>query len=273
MGIADSKNRWIGFLSSILLHLLLAAALYLFILNDRKERPKIERMSLDIGQFETAQTKQTADARQTPKTLKSQNTVESAAEKPKRERPKEPKEQTKIPQEKKASAPQHTKQAKRSDERPMFPGKQTAEQNKSASKESPKSSQSPLLSALNSEFKASQKETPAGGRIKKLYGEEFERMGKEEQKFIKDNLGSIGKITEKYLRYPDVSAKLRQQGASVVEFFLHPNGDITDLKLLTTSGYKALDKNSIETIELAYKDYPRPSAKTKIRIYVEYSIY
>lgn len=60
---------------------------------------------------------------------------------------------------------------------------------------------------------------------------------------------------------------------NIVEFFLHPNGDISDLKLINSSGYSSLDKNSIETIEIAYKDYPRPNEKTKIKIYVYYKLY
>ena len=73
--------------------------------------------------------------------------------------------------------------------------------------------------------------------------------------------------------YPEAAGRLNMQGRSVVEFWLHPNGDISELRLLDSSGYRALDKNSIETIEIAYKDYPRPSQKTKIRIYVHYELY
>ena len=60
---------------------------------------------------------------------------------------------------------------------------------------------------------------------------------------------------------------------NIVEFYLHPNGDISDLKLTESSGYSSLDKNSIETIEFAYKDYPKPKEKTKVKIYVYYKLY
>jgi len=60
---------------------------------------------------------------------------------------------------------------------------------------------------------------------------------------------------------------------NIVEFTLHPNGDISDLKISNSSGYSSLDENTIETIEYAYKDYPRPKSPTKIKIYVYYKLY
>ncbi len=128
------------------------------------------------------------------------------------------------------------------------------------------------LSAINEAFKTS-KPIEARGPIKQLYGDEFESMTDLQKKFIVDNLGSIGRITEKYLRFPEAAGRLNMQGRSVVEFLLHPNGDISDMRLLDSSGYRVLDRNSLETIEVAYKDYPRPSQTTKIRIYVHYQLY
>ena len=93
------------------------------------------------------------------------------------------------------------------------------------------------------------------------------------QDFIKSNLDSIGRITQRYLRYPAVAGKIGQEGDNVLEFYLYPNGDISDLKLLSTSGYTLLDDNSLHTIKIAYKDYPYPNEKTKIRIRVMYRIY
>ncbi|NWF67141.1 MAG: energy transducer TonB [Campylobacterales bacterium] len=143
-------------------------------------------------------------------------------------------------------------------------------------KEQPKiSKQEFSIKNLNSMFAPIQKETNAndGNIYKELYEDEFDTFSKEQKEFIKTNLSSIGRITQRYLKYPEFAGKMGQDGVNVVEFYLYPNGDITDLKVLTSSGYRLLDKNSIETIEIAYKDYPRPQTKTKIRIYVHYKIY
>ncbi|PZT48356.1 hypothetical protein B6S12_04325 [Helicobacter valdiviensis] len=113
----------------------------------------------------------------------------------------------------------------------------------------------------------------ASQEIEELYGEDLYSLSKEERKFIEDNLSGIGRITQKYLKYPAIAGKIGQHGDNIVEFYLYPNGDISDLRLLTPSGYRLLDDNSVKTIEIAYKDYPYPSVKTKIRIKVMYRIY
>ncbi|WP_104579001.1 TonB family protein [Helicobacter felis] len=109
--------------------------------------------------------------------------------------------------------------------------------------------------------------------IDDLYGEEFGDLGTAEKDFIKSNLSEIGRITQKYLEYPSAAGYLGQDGIDAVEFYLHPNGDITGLKIIMPSGYKLLDDNTLKTITIAYKDYPRPTTTTLIRIRVRYFIY
>lgn len=104
----------------------------------------------------------------------------------------------------------------------------------------------------------------------KLYGKEFESFDKDTKKFLIDNLSEIGNVTKKYLTYPQISIRTNQQGLSAVEFILMPNGDIKELKLLQSSFYTALDQSTLRTVEIAYKDYPKPTKPTKIRIYVNY---
>ena len=53
----------------------------------------------------------------------------------------------------------------------------------------------------------------------------------------------------------------------------HPDGSITNLKIIDSSGYNILDDYSIELIEIAYKDYPRPQTSTKLRLNVQYRLY
>lgn len=104
----------------------------------------------------------------------------------------------------------------------------------------------------------------------KLYGEKYYTFSETQKTYLKENLNRIGRITQRHLNYPGISIRTRQSGINIVEFFLHPNGDITDLHITDGSNYTALDNNTIETIEIAYKDYPRPIEKVKIKIYVQY---
>ena len=112
--------------------------------------------------------------------------------------------------------------------------------------------------------------------INQLYGKEFNTYSPTQKKFIKHNLGLIHRITQRTLTrngYPEVAVRTRQQGTNVVSFYLHPNGDISGLRLKTKIGYSALDKNTLEVIRIAYKNYPLPNQKTRIVFYVQYSIY
>lgn len=137
--------------------------------------------------------------------------------------------------------------------------------------QTPTSSSSPLESALKKEEPKPIDELTQS--YLDLYGKEFYDFSDETKEFLKDNLSDIGRITQKYLLYPSISIRTKQQGHNIVEFMLHPNGDITDLKLLQSSSYSALDNNSIHTIKVAYKDYPKPKESTKIRIYIYYKLY
>jgi len=106
-----------------------------------------------------------------------------------------------------------------------------------------------------------------------LYGEEFNTFTKVQKVFLKNHLKDIGLITQKYLKYPDVSIRTRQDGTNIVEFTLYPNGDISKVMLSSSSGYEALDKNSLRTVQIAFIEYPRPQKPTKIKIYITYIYY
>lgn len=110
----------------------------------------------------------------------------------------------------------------------------------------------------------------------KLYGDEYNKFTKVQKAFLKNNLRTIGEVTQRYLiyrGYPKISIQTKQEGVNVIEFYLYPNGDIKGLKITNSSGYTALDKNTIQTVEVAYKDYPRPKEVTKVKIYVFYRLY
>ena len=111
--------------------------------------------------------------------------------------------------------------------------------------------------------------------IKNLYGSEYDGYSPEQKKFIKNNLAIIHNITQMTLirnGYPEIAARTGQEGVNIVSFYLHPNGNITGLHLDKYMGYEALDRNTLQVIRIAYKDYPLPRKTTKIKFFVQYSI-
>jgi len=131
-----------------------------------------------------------------------------------------------------------------------------------------KSSNSPLVNFFRNTHLDKQKKSDKSNL--NLYENEFKFFTNEQVKFIKNNIDLIQQITQYYLSYPEFAARYNIGGDNIVEFYLYPDGSISDLKLIKSSSFSSLDQNSIETIELAYKDYPYPKQKTKIKFYIFY---
>jgi len=114
-----------------------------------------------------------------------------------------------------------------------------------------------------------------GQNIKELYGDEFGKLTPGQQKYIIDNQEIMRRITQQVLTRVarvNLPRDLSVNKTNVIEFFLHPNGDMTDFKFIKKSGYYVLDDTTKETIEYAYSRYPRPTEKTLIRYNVFYNL-
>ncbi|SFV67780.1 Ferric siderophore transport system, periplasmic binding protein TonB [hydrothermal vent metagenome] len=111
--------------------------------------------------------------------------------------------------------------------------------------------------------------------IKELYGEEFGKLTPGQQQYIINNQEIMRRITQQVLSRVarvNLPRDLNVNRSNVIEFYLHPNGDMTDFKFLSKSGYYVLDDTTKETIEYAYSRYPRPKEKTLIRYNVYYHL-
>ncbi|QKF59508.1 energy transducer TonB [Aliarcobacter lanthieri] len=112
--------------------------------------------------------------------------------------------------------------------------------------------------------------------LQELYGKEYDNFTKVQKAYLEKNINNFQIITQRVLNrmgYPKLAAKLKIGGINVVEFMFHPNGNISDLKIIGASGYTILDEYTLELIEIAYKDYPKPSEPTKLRFRVFYRMY
>ena len=111
--------------------------------------------------------------------------------------------------------------------------------------------------------------------IKELYGSKFGELSAGQQKYILDNQEIMRRITQEVLNRVakvNLSRNLNVNKSNIIEFYLHPNGDMSDFKFLRKSGHYILDDTTKETIEYAYSRYPRPSEKTLIRYNVFYNL-
>lgn len=111
--------------------------------------------------------------------------------------------------------------------------------------------------------------------IRELYGDEFGKLTPGQQKYLLDNQEIMRRITQETLnRVASVNLRdnINSNSVNIVEFYLHPNGDMTDFKFLKKSGYYVLDDTTKETIEYSYSKYPRPSEKILVRYNVFYNL-
>ena len=115
--------------------------------------------------------------------------------------------------------------------------------------------------------------THISSNIQDAYGEAFGKLSEGEQKYIIDNQEIMRRITQEQLNRlgpVNIPRNLNVNTSNIIEFYLHPNGDISELKIITASGYEILDDTSLQTIEYSYHRYPLPKQKTLVRYKVGY---
>lgn len=115
--------------------------------------------------------------------------------------------------------------------------------------------------------------TQIGSDFKEAYGEAFGKLSEGEKKYIIDNQEIMRRITQEQLNRlapVNIPRNLRVNTMNIIEFYLHPNGDISGLKLISNSSVEILDETSLQTVEYSYHRYPLPKQKTLIRYRVDY---
>lgn len=103
------------------------------------------------------------------------------------------------------------------------------------------------------------------------YGDEFFELSATEQHYLLNNLQKIRKINDiigNRLLQSKYEEEIDTKENNIVEFYLHPDGSISGLSLYNEREGSLLDELTVETIELAHSQYPRPKQTTLIRIRV-----
>ena len=195
----------------------------------------------------------------------------------------EPKKPRKKPTLNKPSKPKSKPKPPQKKVEPLPPEKPYIPLLEEKPKPKPKKSKDPMSwlyeDKSNEEKKEPKHKVNNGGNIsqniKELYGEEFGKLTPGQQKYILDNQEIMRRITQQVLtRVARVNIKqdFNTNTTNVIEFKLHPNGDMTDFRFIKKSGIYVLDDTTKETIEYAYSRYPRPKEVILIRYNVYYHL-
>ncbi|MDD3060402.1 MAG: hypothetical protein PHW94_05625 [Sulfurimonas sp.] len=278
-----------------LVFLLLFWILGMTAVNMKKEQPKEEEKKIKISLKEMPK-KHTESG--LPKTQPIQEPMPIAPPMPKGSQLKEvsqqtpvkyePKQQAKQPKLNKELKPNKEKPVEQPKTEPLPPEKpyiplEEIQPKKETPKKEKKKEES--LFDILSQDKSAQEEpkketkTASGGNIfqniQELYGDEFGKMTPGQQQYLIDNQEVMRRITQQVLtRVARVNIKenFNVNKTNIIEFYLHPNGDMTDFRFIKKTGYYVLDDTTKETIEYAYSRYPRPKEKILIRYNVFYNL-
>lgn len=87
---------------------------------------------------------------------------------------------------------------------------------------------------------------------------------------IQSFLAKIHHIIYQHKKYPQRAKKLNIEGEVIARFTLYANGDMSDIKIVKSSGAQFLDKHTIETIIEASSSFPKPPLELEIKIPINY---
>lgn len=87
---------------------------------------------------------------------------------------------------------------------------------------------------------------------------------------IQDFLKQVHHIIHQYKSYPSRAKKMHIQGEVIASFTLFSSGEISDIKIIQSSGAKFLDEHTIETIIEASSSFPKPPSQINMRIPISY---
>ena len=196
-----------------------------------------------------------------------------------------PKQKTKIKPKKPIK--KHKIKAKKSKQqiktKPIIPKKSYIPLTKKSKKIIYKTKETDPLSWMHEDKSYKNKQQKAKGmstnlgtkNLKKLYGDKWGKLTPGQQKYMLDNQEIMRRITQEVLnrqaRVSDIN-ELNVNKSNIIEFKLHPNGDMSDFRFLSKSGYYILDDLTKATISYAYSKYPRPDETILIRYNVFYNL-
>ncbi|GEM_PF-2009830 len=112
-------------------------------------------------------------------------------------------------------------------------------------------------------------------QVKSLYGDKLNGLDDGEKEYIISNFKLMRRITQEILnRYgsSQIPSDLHVNDSNLIEFYLHPDGSISDINFIKKSKEELLNEITQKTIQLASKKYTHPKQKTLIRYHVSYKL-
>ncbi len=253
------SNSFKGLIFSLFIHACAAASI-IYLVPSQEKKEVIKTVVMDINMIESFQEPpKTVPVKETPKQpLKEKKVIKQVQKKiePKKELVKKQKPK---PKKVKKELPKKTVKKKEAETIKKEPEKIVKEVIKKEPKKIIEKKQELVKTTIPKESKSD--------NTKKIKTKQnYERT------YIKNNLSHIAAAIKKYKKYPYLAKKMGYEGKSILICTITETGELKDIKIKSSSGYKVLDRNSIEILKLASKEFKAPSQSITLHIPFNYYI-
>jgi periplasmic protein TonB len=93
-----------------------------------------------------------------------------------------------------------------------------------------------------------------------------------EEQYLDDHLSTIRDILVKYRKYPSQAVRLKQEGSVKVTFRLKQNGEVEDVRVVSSSGHEILDEDALKLIQKTVEYFPKPPKSVRITVPLNYAL-
>jgi protein TonB len=92
-----------------------------------------------------------------------------------------------------------------------------------------------------------------------------------QERYIKLNLGAIGKKIKENLSYPYIARRRGQEGKALVAFLVGLDGSVKQVRVMKSSGHQALDREAKRAIQAA-APFPAPGREISLTLPVTFKL-
>ncbi len=89
--------------------------------------------------------------------------------------------------------------------------------------------------------------------------------------YVKANYSYIRDAVERRTSYPNIARKMGWEGKVLVAFTVCDDGQVEDIRIIKSCGFKALDKNAIKTIKQC-APFPKPPVRAEVTLPITYRL-
>jgi len=91
------------------------------------------------------------------------------------------------------------------------------------------------------------------------------------EQYVKANYSYIRDVVERRTSYPSIARKMGWEGKVLVAFTICNDGQVEDIRIIKSCGFKALDKNAIKTIKQC-APFPKPPVRAEVTLPITYRL-